>query len=152
MIYIYISIYIRLIFWLVHLTISHFPGIFFCYIIEPKGSGCNLWSFLKRKNPPTFHYTGWLIGILILVYYNPFITGYYNPLYTLNNQVFFIALLDSQLPTSKTIAGASEEEGWIVQVRFPSGRRGTEDHLFSRGFSRKSSDQFTLRCCYPPWN
>ena len=28
-----------------------------------------------EKNPPTFHYTGWLIGILILVYYNPYITG-----------------------------------------------------------------------------
>ena len=24
-----------------------------------------------EKNPPTFHYTGWLIGILTLVYYNP---------------------------------------------------------------------------------
>ncbi len=28
-----------------------------------------------RKNPPTFHYTGWLIGILIMVNYNPYITG-----------------------------------------------------------------------------
>ena len=28
-----------------------------------------------RKNPPTFHYTGWLIGILIMDYYNPYITG-----------------------------------------------------------------------------
>ena len=28
-----------------------------------------------EKNPPTFHYTGWLIGILIMVYYNPHITG-----------------------------------------------------------------------------
>ena len=28
------------------------------------------------ENPPvTFHYTGWLIGILILAYYNPYITG-----------------------------------------------------------------------------
>ena len=32
---------------------------------------------------------GKLIGILIMVYYNPYITGEYNPLYTLNNQVFF---------------------------------------------------------------
>ena len=24
-----------------------------------------------EKIPPTFHYTGWLIGILITVYYNP---------------------------------------------------------------------------------
>ena len=28
-----------------------------------------------EKNPLTFHYTGWLIGILIMVYYNPYITG-----------------------------------------------------------------------------
>ncbi len=28
-----------------------------------------------EKNPPTFHYTGWLIGILTMVYYNPNITG-----------------------------------------------------------------------------
>ena len=32
-------------------------------------------SFEPRKNPPTFHYTGWLIGILIMVYYNPYMTG-----------------------------------------------------------------------------
>ena len=44
-----------------------------------------------EKKPPTFHYTGWLIGILIMVYYNPYVTGFYNPLNTLNNQVFFIA-------------------------------------------------------------
>ena len=24
-----------------------------------------------EEKPPTFHYTGWLIGILIMVYYNP---------------------------------------------------------------------------------
>ena len=28
-----------------------------------------------EKNHPTFHYTGWLIGILIVAYYNPYITG-----------------------------------------------------------------------------
>ena len=42
-----------------------------------------------EKNPPTFHYTGWLIGILIMVYYNPYITGQYNPLYNLTNQGLF---------------------------------------------------------------
>ena len=35
--------------------------------------------------------SGCLIGILRMICYNPHITGYYNPLYTLNNQVFFIA-------------------------------------------------------------
>ena len=28
-----------------------------------------------RKNPLPFHYTGCLIGILIMAYYNPYITG-----------------------------------------------------------------------------
>ena len=27
-----------------------------------------------EKNPLTFHYTGWLIGILIMAYYSPYIT------------------------------------------------------------------------------
>ena len=27
------------------------------------------------KKPPTFHCTGWLIGILLMAYYNPYITG-----------------------------------------------------------------------------
>ena len=44
-----------------------------------------------EKKPPTFHYTGWLIGILIMVYYNPYITGQYNPLYNPTNQGFFVA-------------------------------------------------------------
>ena len=35
----------------------------------------------EKKNLITFHYTGWLIGILIMVYYNPL----YNP----TNQGFF---------------------------------------------------------------
>ena len=37
---------------------------------------------------PTFHYTGWLIGILTMVFYNPFIIGHYNPLYQTTNQGF----------------------------------------------------------------
>ena len=30
----------------------------------------------QKKNGLTFHYTGWLIGILIMVHYNPYITLY----------------------------------------------------------------------------
>ena len=35
----------------------------------------------------------WLFhdGILVMAYYDPQITGWYNPLHTLNNQGFFIA-------------------------------------------------------------
>ena len=36
-------------------------------------------------------YTGWLIEILVMGYSNPYTTGWYNPLYNLTNQVFFIA-------------------------------------------------------------
>ena len=43
----------------------------------------------RKKKPPTFHYIGWLIGILILVYCNPYLTGRYNPLYQTTNQGFF---------------------------------------------------------------
>ncbi len=46
-------------------------------IKDPQTSFTNkvIWSILKfqlshEKNPPTFHYTGCLIGILIMVYYN----------------------------------------------------------------------------------
>ena len=42
-----------------------------------------------EKSPLTFHYTGCLIGLLIMACYNPHITGQYNSLYTLNNEVFF---------------------------------------------------------------
>ncbi len=40
---------------------------------------CFKLSFIElshaKKNGLTFHYTGWLIGILIMAYYNPYITG-----------------------------------------------------------------------------
>ena len=29
----------------------------------------------RKKTLTTFHYTGWLTGILIMVYYNPYIIG-----------------------------------------------------------------------------
>ena len=32
-------------------------------------------TWATKKNPLTFHYTGWLIGILIMVYSNPHIIG-----------------------------------------------------------------------------
>ena len=52
-----------------------------------------------KKKPsyfPLYIYTGWFIGILIMGYYNAYITGEYNPLYTLSNHFFFIAQVDSQ--------------------------------------------------------
>ena len=51
--------------------VSNFPG--FCFF-KPK------WA--TKKDLPTFQYTGCLIGILIVIYYNPHITGWYNSLYT----------------------------------------------------------------------
>ncbi len=38
----------------------------------------------KKKKSSYFPYTGCLIGILLIVYFNPHRTGQYNPLYTLN--------------------------------------------------------------------
>ena len=46
---------------------------------------CQLQVSHEKKKPLTFHYTGWLIGILIMVYYNPYITGSIIPYITLNN-------------------------------------------------------------------
>ena len=40
----------------------------------------------RKKPDPTFHYTGCLIGFFLRVYYNPHITGQYNPLYNPTNQ------------------------------------------------------------------
>ena len=39
----------------------------FSYLLEFSGE--------PQKKPPTFHYTGWLIGILLMVYYDPYIIG-----------------------------------------------------------------------------
>ena len=45
-----------------------------------------------EKNPPTFYYTGWLIGILIRVYYNAlFSLGSIILYITQPTKVFFIA-------------------------------------------------------------
>ena len=64
-------------------------------IISKTILGSEMWTegiSATKKNLVAFHYsTGWLIRILIMAYYNPYITGQYNPLYTLNNQCFFIA-------------------------------------------------------------
>ena len=43
------------------------------------------------KNPDLLSIESWMVndGILIIVYYNPYLTGYYNPLYNPTNQGFF---------------------------------------------------------------
>ncbi len=46
----------------------------FCASRSPRGTQVS-----HQKNPLTFHYTGWLIGILIMAYYNPYITGSITP-------------------------------------------------------------------------
>ncbi len=58
---------------------------------------CGKWRTIylsHEKNPLSFCYAGWLIGILVMVYYNPYITGEYNPLYNPTNQVFFHCSFD----------------------------------------------------------
>ena len=56
---------------------SHFSWEFICLgcrsnFVKPK-NGEDKWA--TKKTLITFHYTGWLIGILIKVYYNPYIPG-----------------------------------------------------------------------------
>ena len=62
-----------------------------------------------KKTPPTFHYTGCLIGILIIAYYNPYITGQHNPLYTLTNHGIFRGSHASQVYHSKYHSQTSSE-------------------------------------------
>ena len=50
-----------------------------------------------RKNPPNFHYSGWLTGILIMVCSNPYIIRKYNPLYTLNKKWQNVAMRNPAL-------------------------------------------------------
>ena len=49
-----------------------------------------IFETFEKKNY-TLLFQGCLIGIRMMGYYNPHITRQYNPLYTLNNPVFFIA-------------------------------------------------------------
>ena len=81
-----------------------------------------------EKNPLTFHYTGCLIGILIMVYYNPHITGYYNPLRIYPKQLvaFFIAHMafveSSPTPDTKTLENV-ERRSRSTQLPGILGRR-----------------------------
>ena len=52
-----------------------------------------LYTWATKKTLITFHYTGWLIGILIMVYYNPYILGSIIPYITQPTRVFFVAHL-----------------------------------------------------------
>ena len=42
---------------------------------EEKYKKISVVKWATKKKPLTFHYTGWLIGILTMVYHNPDITG-----------------------------------------------------------------------------
>ena len=57
------------------------------------------WHLSHEKNPLPFHYTGCLIRVLNISY----ITGWYNPLNTLNNQgpFFHCSCVMNKLPCSK---------------------------------------------------
>lgn len=72
----------------------------------------------EKKQLITFHYTGCYgcsIGILIIVYHNPYITGQYNRynrLYSLNNQFFFVA----HLVEFMVHVGPCLQTVWIVKA------------------------------------
>ena len=75
-----------------------------------------------EKNLVTFHYTGWLIGILIMVHYNPYITGSYNPLYNQTNQILFDCshgICTSRQPRMQGIFVASGPQNGTVPTGYP---------------------------------
>jgi len=88
------------------------------YLIESRYGICiYIWA-TKKKQLITFHYTGCYgcsIGILIIVYHNPYITGQYNRynrLYSLNNQFFFVA----HLVEFMVHVGPCLQTVWIVKA------------------------------------
>ncbi len=54
--------------------------------------GISTWALFKKKNVVTSHCTGWLLGILIMVYHNPYITVYHlgNPVNNLGSIISYI--------------------------------------------------------------
>ena len=62
------------------------------------GSEIGRENWATKQTLTTFHYTGWFIGILVMVYYNPYKTGYCSiiPYITQPTRVFFIAQLAKQ--------------------------------------------------------
>ena len=56
----------------------------------------------------------------MMVYHNPYIPGQYNPLYTVNNQVFFIAHMANHNIISNVLHPKNQrldpptEEGWVT--------------------------------------
>ena len=96
------------------------------------------------KKTPTFHCTGWLIGILIMLYYNPYITGQYNPLYTLNNQGFFHCshgLMDVPQQSASSIisfwGGSNLRVSQVPCMAFAWHRNGSMPFSFWGGFCRR---------------
>ena len=58
----------------IYMPCSRKEGGYFCLGLSVSGQGIQHMSY--EKKPPTFHSTGWLIGILlIMVYYNPYMLG-----------------------------------------------------------------------------
>ena len=82
------------------------------------------WSFTtvvakwatKKKNSYFPWNPGWLIGILTLAYYNPYMTGYYNPLHPNNQGPFFHCSSNvwQWLPSASTVASSKSwcRTGW----------------------------------------
>lgn len=79
----------------------------------------HLTSLEQWRNPLTFHFTGCSPGILIMIYQNPYVTGKYSPLKTINNQGCFIAHLtkNTQLvPHVENILHAGKDRTLLVDV------------------------------------
>ena len=62
-------------------------------------------------------YTGCLTGILIMAYYNPLIIWQYNPLYALNNHVFFHCSIVSLPSSSSSLSSTPSYWFWTASQR-----------------------------------
>ena len=95
-----------------------------------------------EKNPPTFHYTGWLIGILITAYCNPYIPP----------TEAFILWLISPLPTKNSIQQTilTSSERWFNCSRrccngsFPSPSNNA-------GSAAPNIQASPATCCWQVW-
>ena len=75
----------------------------------------------QEKKPPTFHCTGWLIWILIMAYYNPYIWlgSLSSAIYPINNQgPLFHYSHDNGTPKTRYAAKALSL-GWILISYLP---------------------------------
>ena len=78
-------------------------------VLQDGIAACSRRPVATKKTLTTFHYTGWFLGTLIMVYYNPHIAGQYNPLYNPTNQgSFHCSPVFGMAMDSRLVSGESD--------------------------------------------